>query len=475
MTIFKKIAKIKNVIIILLSIMVGTGLYSPLARVFLKVPTNYNDGWNAYHVAQALAGQPLYQNILTPITYPPFSFYIVAFFVKVFGNELIIERLISILSILAIGVLIFYLVKLFTKSFFESIFAALFCVELFVSFANSYVGSADFQLLGNALMLLGLVIYFKFSSVKSLFVTSLLISISLFIKLNLISVPIALILYLFFYQKKQFLPFIYFFILDILSFIVVSQIISNNHFLYWALFLHLYFLSHAFYLSLSVFMVLLIPIVFSFIFSFISFKERKYHFFILYFVTSLVVGAIFSGGGTIAINIFFDLFISASLAIGLFIHRLYPYSKISPKKRGVYVYILIVLVLFSLVLFANNPRENLKSEEKITLSDVTFIKNHKGNVLCETIVLCYFAGKPFVFDPYLTSVLVKKRILKETDLTSLLKDKNFSLIQLESWSYYHRNMSIQGEERFSADFLSKLRQYYYIKYQSELGVYLVPK
>src|ERR1035437_8306006 len=115
------LAKIKAVIILLLAIIVGAELYSPMVRVFFKVPINYNDGWNAYHVAQAIAGQPLYQNILTPITYPPFSFYILAFFVKIFGNPLITERLVSIFSILAIGICVFYLVRLFTKSFFESI------------------------------------------------------------------------------------------------------------------------------------------------------------------------------------------------------------------------------------------------------------------------------------------------------------------------------------------------------------------
>jgi hypothetical protein len=472
------LAKIKAVIILLLAIIVGAELYSPLVRVFFKVPVNYNDGWNAYHVAQAIAGQPLYQNILTPITYPPFSFYILAFFVKIFGNPLITERLVSIFSILAIGICVFYLVRLFTKSFFESIFAALFCLELFTSFANSYVGMADFQLLGNALMLFALIIYFKFSSVKSLFTVSLLISISLFINPDLIAIPIALVMYSFFYQKRQFLPLICFLILEIFAFTVVSQIISNNHFIYWTLFVRLYFLSHAFYLSFAVFTMLFMPIIFSFIFSFISLKENKYHFFILYFVTSLALGVIFSGGGGININVFFDLFISVSLAIGLFIHKLNPYLKNSPKKRVIYLYILTILILFPLIFNVSNKSlsiENLKSKERMTLSDVSFIKAHKGNALCETIVLCYLAEKSFVFDPYLTNVLVEKRILQETDLTNLLKEKKFSLIQLESLSYYHSDILIQGEERFSNDFLSKLKTYYYIKYKSELGVYLVPK
>jgi hypothetical protein len=239
-----------------------------------------------------------------------------------------------------------------------------------------------------------------------------------------------------------------------------------------------YFLEHAFYLSLTVFLKLLIPVIFAFIFSFVYFRDKKYHFFILYFVTSILVGVIFSGGDSIAINIFFDLFISVALITGLFIHKLGTYPKTSYKKRAVYLYALIFLISFSLTIFAKNeyiPIENLQSEEKITLSDVSFIKTHKGNALCETIILCYFAKKPFVYDPFLTNVLVKKRILKETDLTNLLKEKKFSLIQLEPLSYYHRNMLIRGEERFSDDFLSKLNMYYYLKYKSELGVYFVPK
>jgi hypothetical protein len=458
--------------------MVGTEFYFPLTRVFFKVPVSYNEGWNAYHVAQVILGQPLYQNILTPINYPPFSFYILAFLVKVFGNPLITERLVSIFSILAIGFCIFYLVRLFTKSYFESIFAALLCVELFTTFANSYAGVADFQLLGNALMLFALVIYFRSSSVKSLFLTALLISISFFIKLNLISVPIALILYSFFYQKKQFLPLFSFLILDIFAFTALSQIISNNQFLYWSLLSRPYFLEHAFSLSFTVFIMLFIPITFSFILSFISLNEKKYKFFILYFITSIVVGVIFSGGAGIAINIFFDLFISASLTTGLFIHKLHVYPKTSPIKRAMYVYALVLLISFSFVFFAKNEFvsiKNLKSEEKVALSDISFIKSRKGNVLCETIILCYFADKPFTYDPFLTNVLVKEGVLKETDLTNLLKEKKFLVVQLEPLSYYHRDIVIQGKERFSDDFLSKLKEYYYIKYQSGLGVYFVPK
>jgi len=119
--------------------------------------------------------------------------------------------------------------------------------------------------------------------------------------------------------------------------------------------------------------------------------------------------------------------------------------------------------------------EELKSEEKISLSDVSFVKNHKGNALCETILLCYFAGKPFVFEPYGANLLVEKKLLKEADLTNLLKEKKFSVIQLEPMSYYHRSLLIPGEERFSNNFISKLNTYYHISYRSELGIYFVPK
>ena len=191
-----------------------------------------------------------------------------------------------------------------------------------------------------------------------------------------------------------------------------------------------------------------------------------------------MVGVIFSGGDGIAVNVFFDLFISVALITGLFIHKLGTYPKTSYKKRAVYLYALIFLISFSLTIFAKNeyiPIENLQSEEKITLSDVSFIKTHKGNTLCETIVLCYFAKKPFSYDPFLTNVFVKEGILNETDLTNLLKEKKFSLIQLEPLSYYYGNMLTQGNERFSDDFLSKLNMYYYLKYKSELGAYFVPK
>jgi hypothetical protein len=54
-------------------------LVRPLVTLPLVIPLDYNEGWNAFHAARAMAGAPLYPPPTAVIThnYPPLSFYLV--------------------------------------------------------------------------------------------------------------------------------------------------------------------------------------------------------------------------------------------------------------------------------------------------------------------------------------------------------------------------------------------------------------
>jgi len=77
----------------------------PVARLPMRVPLNYNEGWNAYHAAQAMSGTPLYPpaDSLLSNNYPPLSFYIVGIAGRVVGDNVIAGRLVAFASFLTVG------------------------------------------------------------------------------------------------------------------------------------------------------------------------------------------------------------------------------------------------------------------------------------------------------------------------------------------------------------------------------------
>ena len=55
-------------------------LVVPAEALFVHVPRNYNEGWNALHALRLRSGGPLYPPLSDAvfINYPPLSFYLVA-------------------------------------------------------------------------------------------------------------------------------------------------------------------------------------------------------------------------------------------------------------------------------------------------------------------------------------------------------------------------------------------------------------
>src|SRR5262245_6140146 len=68
----------------------------------LRITVNFNEGWNAFHTADLIAGRPLYPDPggVYINNYPPLSFHVVALASRVAGDPLIAGRIVSLASFL---------------------------------------------------------------------------------------------------------------------------------------------------------------------------------------------------------------------------------------------------------------------------------------------------------------------------------------------------------------------------------------
>jgi hypothetical protein len=180
----------------ILILSVGAVLLTCFIRLWFKSAIDYNEGWNAYHTIKAISGQNLYdgQNQLTPINYPPLSFYIVGTLGKILGNDIVLAgRLISFTGLLLISFGVSYAVKKIGGKFYDSIFAGVLFLGWFTGYANHYIGMNDPQTLAHLFAMGGFLIYLKSYKDRKLFLTALFLSVALFIKHSLLPLPIAIV------------------------------------------------------------------------------------------------------------------------------------------------------------------------------------------------------------------------------------------------------------------------------------------
>lgn len=215
-------------------------LFIPLARIATPLHIDYNEGWNAYHALDSRKGN-IYGKELTPVNYPPISFY----FLGLFPDPLFAGRFVSLISLLICCFIVSYIVYQHKHNLFAASVSGVFSLSIFLGLAQWYVGMNDPQLFAEMIMLAALMVYIV---KKNLFITALLIAISLFIKHNMFAIPLSIALDLLINNRKDFLKFVGylsgFTILGILG----SQAISEGKFISSLLMKREYSLRNALYL-----------------------------------------------------------------------------------------------------------------------------------------------------------------------------------------------------------------------------------
>ena len=136
-------------------------LLGPVLAIPLHVPLNYNEGWNAYFDMRAVmpGTGPLYPPAGSFVfnNYPPLSFYVVGAFGRfVVGDMIVAGRVVSLLSLLAAGVLFGVCVRRLGGSPRASMAASVLLLLYACSFYRDDVAMDDPQWLARALMLAGL-------------------------------------------------------------------------------------------------------------------------------------------------------------------------------------------------------------------------------------------------------------------------------------------------------------------------------
>jgi len=452
----------------------------PIARAFLHLEVGYNEGWNinnaslVAHHAHLYAAPPAW----TTVNYPMLSFALMAALHPLTHDYLYTGRIVSILSLLSCAALIAAIAHRLGVSRLLSLLAAFYTVALFASDADAYVGMDDPQFLALAVFLLGFYTYIRNpTSRRALTLSALLFVLGGNLKHNPIDIPLAVLIDITLRSRIRALYFALTGLLFAAASYALNLHFGGPFFLAQILAPRTYSTAKAWDNLVNVFGPLLIPILIALITAWQLRRDPTRRIAALFLVTSLVIGTYFGGGIGVSINALFSAILALALLIALFWQRLADTTPRGVQQTALalsFLWILIPwLLVASLITGDWSPltryRKAVATQPAFT-AQLTLLRTTQGPALCESILRCTLADKPYLYDPFNATRLIAFHQLDPTPMLEALRTHRIAAIQFDSPIAIERH-----SERWSPALIAAIEQNYTPALINEDGEIYIPK
>ncbi len=415
-----------------------------LMRVILTlprhVPLNYNEGWNAYHVADVISGlspyrlgRPYFFN-----NYPPLSFFAVAAVTRIVHDPVVAGRL---LSLSAFGVwtvaLIGAGIALGCRRTHACFGALLFAATTLVF--TDYVGIDDPQMIGHAIASVGLIVLLRVrSGGVAPVVAAVLFVLAVFVKQNLIALPIACVLWLACIDRRR---------ASILAAAIVVVGVASAAIFAGAFgpdAIESLTLPRAFLPLKGIGMAarwLLRAIVLITVAALLLRKRPRDSavvFVTIYAGVSAAIGAVSGAGAGVNWNVFFDADWALCLAAAVALERCDDRPVAGGVLRSTAMMAGCLFVPVIAVLAAIGPDYGSKdywinpraAETADAARQIAFLSAHRGPAMCEELALCFWAGKPVEVDVFNAGQQILLGRADQQPLNTEVERGRFAVIQM---------------------------------------------
>jgi hypothetical protein len=489
---------LSSLVICLMAITFLALFWFPTRRMLANVEINYNEGWNAYRAAMVAGRIPLYgtppQNsgIGAAYSYPPLSFHLIGL-LGTTNTFNAVGRWVSLISLLMAGILVALIVWSAGGSRPAAFFSLLLYEIAIALMLPDRIGMNDPQLLAEALSIAGLYFYVRHpTSGRFLCASAVFFCLAGFTKQTLLAFPAAVALDLLVRSRRAFATWAGAMVLSAGVLAALTFLIDGRYFLdyltgkrtysYWIAW-------SQFHHYASLFQSLL---VIATAWSICTFRSRRL--FVTSFVFSCGLACLLAGGTGVDMNIFFNALAATVIACGLaFSDISFASTRIQPAIWSPAATLMFAIFCFSIMIFA--PGQFRRDREKMRAlpalesefrSAVEFTKASPGPALCESLLLCYEAGKPMEIDAFSLAEELKTGQIKEDDVLGLLSTHHFQTIQialrsdedeLKEWTDLRASLASDQKvpaklRRFPPSFMKELLADYHLSMRtSELAVF----
>jgi hypothetical protein len=405
-------------------------------------------------------------------------------------DYLFTARILSLLSLLGcctlVGFIVCHLASAHKASSTAGILAGFLCLATFCTNADAYVGMDDPQLFAHFFFLLAFFLYLRDrSNFAAITASAALFVLAGSIKHNPIDFPLAVLLDLLLLNGLRGLHRTLWFAFVGIALAALS-IYLNIHFggpcfITEMLAPRVWTFVKVLNAIEATIGPLLIPMVFALIAAITMLRDPKRRIAGILFIAALVIGSFFGGGLGVFVNTFFSCIFAMIIVLGIVSADLmqghYPWAfrrLFNIPLRAYFVPTLFAwMIIPAIVNGIWNPIASLRqtaASQREFDSEVAFLQQKSAPVLCESLLRCYFAGQPYVYDPFNATRLIRFNKLDPTLVVNGLNTGTYSAIQLDTGP----DAAAVETERFAPPILAAIRRNYHPVSSGKDAILLVP-
>ena len=411
----------------------------PLWRIGFPLDANRNEGWHAWYIDAVTQGLPLYPgpDEMRVNNYPPLSFILTSAVARLTGDAILAGRLLSLASLFVIMAAAGMAVRALGGSRTAAAFGAFWLFATLTQFFQYYVGVNDPSLLAIALMGLGLAYFLRcLQKGRAVEPAIALMVIAGFFKHNFPGIPVVALIWLAFIHKKAALRATIFGAL--LCVIGVSLCVAafGTNFLNEMLMPREVTVGHI--LSAVNRLQWIAPAVAVWaLWAWPNRRQPAAQFTALLIAMTLLNGLYTAAGAGVTYNAYLAVTFASAIAVGLAVEGIAATGlgrRFTP--HAVTIAIIVVLLLrivlwpryeYYLVLTSPQFREEYRQYSNALNSEIARVRAIPGPVACEPLIVCYRAGKDFVYERYWVEQLIATGRWTKDSVDKALRERKIRL------------------------------------------------
>jgi hypothetical protein len=418
----------------------------PIWRALFMLELSPNEAWNAYHADHVLAGRPLYPQPDSLITnnYPPLSFYFIAALSRLSSMDpAYVGRALSLLGIGITGLAIADCVRQLGGSRLAAGVAGLWFVATSARFFEDYVGVNDPHIVGLAITVTGLAWFLRRQAQgRAPEPAILLMAIAGFHKQTLVATPVAALLWIAVNDWRAGLRATLVGSGVALAGLLVCAGLYGYAFLHQLLFYPREISIAWAFANLGQLQFIAPALIIWAIWARYQRQAPAARFSALYIAAGLCTYFLLKLGKPGGINAQLELAAATAIGLGLAFHGTIatPFA----QRRGVeasrltIVGILIARLLLSnhiepyLVIASSDYRRQFAAHVDITRREVERVAGIAGPAYCTVTMVCRWAGKAFLFDPYAADLVVATKRMSLAELQARMAAQRIGYVVVDS-------------------------------------------
>ena len=455
----------------------------PLSHFFSPMSFNYSEGWNSYWDEAARLGRSLYAAPpdLSITNYPPVSFHLIGLLSHVFGGVNTTGRIVALFCLGWSAVNIMTAAAALAGSWRGGIYAAL-CFLLWLALLTpGRIGTNDPHFLGLALATVGACAYLRAEGRAAWIVAAaVFFATSMFVKNNLLAFPLATALHLIITrQGRSFVVFAGAGVLVAGLFLALTLVVDGPFFFAHLLAPRAFSRADGIESISAFYTYFYAPMLISI--GWLLWSQRPATgFAALCLVCSALLAAVFGFGNGVANNVHYETLAAMAIVAGAAVTAVQQGLAAAPRGWIAFAVVALLTVSSALVrapteLYGALGRSARLPQRQTEYEAATaFIKAAPGPALCESLLMCFEAGKPFGYDPYYVKDQMRIGRVPEARIVGDLNARRYAAIEIgEDDAGFSLG---EGERlRFSAGVMDAILANYRVGLQSPYFAVLVPK